>query len=276
MNKQITMKSSISIKIVIWGCNIALVILALSFLLGLFYYAKFPSLIAPNIDLEGVIKSSYQVSQNLMGDNYVYERVIDQENGIDEENYYFASAKNVYRVSFSDSLALSANKINQDLSSSESKYFGLIQKKTIVTEPAGDVPVRFAAPAVSLDKEKFASYARSNVLRILFVILYGMGFLWFLRKFITGLRNPGFFTRKNAYYLKLTAWLAIAAPFLFWLWNTLVSPDLFADLQFASASEVSTSFSQPLVMLLFGLVLLSIAWSFDHGVKLQEEQELTI
>lgn len=269
------MKPSISVKIVVWSCNFALVILALSFLFGLYYYSK-SSLIAPDIDLEGVTKSSYRVSQNLLGDNYIFERVIDQENGVDEENYYFASVNNVYRVPFSDSLGLSANKINRELSSSDSRYFGLFQIKSIVTEPAGELPVRYAAPAVSLDKEEFASYARSNVLRLLFVILYGMVFLWFLRKFIAGLRIPGFFTRNNAFYLKITAWMAIAAPFLMWLWNSLIRPDIFADLQFANASEVSSGFSQPLLMLLFGLVLLAIAWSFDQGVKLQEEQELTI
>ena len=276
LNKQTVMKPSISVKIVVWSCNITLFILALLFLFGVYYYAKLPSLIAPDIDLEGVKKSSYRVSQNVLGDNYVFERVIDQENGIDEENYYFASTHNVYRVPFSDSLGLSANKINQNLSSSDNRYFGLFQIKRIVTEPFGEVPVRYAAPAVSLEKETFASYARSNVLRLLFMILYAMVFLWFLRKFITSLRTQGFFTHNNALCLKITAWMIIAAPFLMWLWNSFIRPDLFADLQFANASEISSGFSQPLLMLLFGVVLLAIAWSFDQGVKLQQEQELTI
>jgi len=270
------MKSSFSVKIVVWSCNLTLVILAASFLLGLYYYAKMPSFIAPDIDLEGVVKSSYRVSQNFLGDNYLYERVIDQENGIDEENYYFASSRNLYSVSLSDSLTMYANEIDREQSTYESKYFGLFQRWGIVTEPVGEVPVRYAAPAVSVEKEAFVFYARSNTLSLLIVILYGMVFLWFLRKFISGLRVPGFFTRNNAFYLKITAWMAIVAPFLMWLWNSLIRPDLFADLQFANASEASSGFSQPLLMLLFGLVLLAIAWSFDQGVKLQKEQELTI
>lgn len=270
------MKSPISVKILVWSCNLTLVILALSFIIGLFYYAKMPSFIAPNIDLEGITKSSYRASQNFLGDNYLYERVIDQENGIDEENYYFASKRNLYFVSFSDSLTLSANKIDRELSTYESRYFGLFQTKGIVTVPAGEVPVRYAGPAVSVEKDAFIFYARSNVLSLLFLILYVTVFLWFLRKFISGLRTPGFFTRSNAYYLKISAWLAIAAPFLMWLWNSFIRPDLFADLQFTRASEAGTGFPLPLLLLLFGLVLLAIAWSFDQGVKLQKEQELTI
>lgn len=270
------MKSSISVKIVVWACNLTLIVLAISFLFGLYYSVKLPSLMAPNIDTEGVVKSSYRVSQNFLGDNYLYERVIDMDKGIDEENFYFASTENIYEISTADSLTLPAQKVNRDLSSEESTFFGLIQNKVTVTEPVGEFPIRYAAPAISLDREEFNSYARSNVLNLLFVILYGMVFLWFLRKFIAGLRVPNFFTRKNAFYLKITAWLTIAAPFLMWFWNLLIRPDLFADFQFTNASGVSSGFSQPLLMLLFGLVLLAIAWSFDQGVKLQKEQELTI
>jgi len=270
------MKSSISVKIVVWSCNIVLVILALSFLFGVYYYAKLPVLIAPDIDLEGVTNLNYRVSQSFLGDNYTFERVVDKVKGIDEENYYFTSADNIYRVSFSDSLALKASKINRELSSSESSYFGLIKNQTIVTESTDDVPIRYAVPALSLEKEVFVSYARSNVLSLIFVILYGMVFIWYLRKFIAGLLTPGFFTRSNAFYLKVAAWMAIATPFLMWLLNSFIGLDLFADLKFDNASEVSSGFTQPFLMLLFGLVLLAIAWSFDHGVKLQKEQELTV
>lgn len=270
------MKSSFSIKIVVWSCNFVLIILALSFLFGLYYYAKLPSLIAPNLDLEGVTNANYRVSQSFLGDNYVFERVIDQVNDIDEENYYFTSVDNVYRVSFSNSLALKASKINRELSSSESRYFGLIKNQTIVTESTDDVPIRYAVPALSLEKEVFVSYARSNALSLLFVILYGMVFIWYLRKFIAGLLTPGFFTRDNAFYLKITAWMAIATPFLMWLLNSLISVDLFADLKFDNASEVSSGLSHPLLMLFFGLIMLAVAWSFDQGVKLQKEQELTV
>ena len=276
MNKQNTMKPSLSIKIVVWCCNFALVMLALSFLFGLYFYAKIPSFIAPDIDRAGVIKSSYRVSQFFLGDNYMFEWVVDQENGIEEENYYFASKRNLYAVSLSDSLTLSAGKIDRERSSYESRYFGLYQRRGIVTDPIGEIPVRYAGPAVSLEKDVFFSYARSNALSLLFMVLYGTVFIWYLRNFVAGLLTPGFFTHKNAYYLKIAAWLAITAPFLIWLWSSFIRPDLFVDLQFANASEVSSGFTQPLIMLLFGLVLLAIAWSFDQGVKLQKEQELTI
>ena len=271
------MKSPISAKILIWSCNLILIILALAFLLGLYYYAKMPSFIAPDFNLEGVTKlSSYRSTQSFLGDKYIYERVIDKENGIDEENYYFASKRNLYSLSPSDSLTLTANEIDRERSTSESRYFGFYQRIGIVTEPVGEVPVLFAGPAVSVEKGVFVFYARSNTLSIFFVILYGMIFMWYLRKFVAGLLTPKFFTRQNAFHLKVTAWLAIAAPFLMWFWNSFFRPDLFADLRFANASGVSSGYTQPLLMLLFGLVLLAIAWSFDQGVKLQKEQELTI
>ncbi|MGM0745773.1 DUF2975 domain-containing protein [Rhodohalobacter sp.] len=270
------MKSSFTVKIVVWSCNLVLIILALSFLFGVYYTIKLPSLIAPNIDLEGVTNMNYRVSQSFLGDNYIFERIIDRVNNIDEENFYFTSTDNVYRVSFSDSLTMKASKINRDLSSSESRYFGLIQNSTIVTESTDDFPIRYAVPAVSLEKAVFVNYVRSNALSLLFVLLYGMVFIWYLRKFITGLLTPDFFTRNNAFYLKITAWMSIAAPLLMWLLSTFIRQDFFVDLKFDNASEVSSGFSLPLMMLFFGLVILVIAWSFDHSVKLQKEQELTI
>ncbi len=270
------MKTSISIKIVIWACNIALFLLVISFFAGTYFFAKLPSIVTTDVDLSGVERSSYRASQSFLGDSYQYERVIDREKGIDEENYYFSSNRNLYRVSFSDSLAMQADKVNRELSSTESRYFGLLQKSTTVTESTDDMLVRYAAPAVPVSKESFISYARAHAISLLLVILYGAVFLWYLRKFIAGLRVPGFFTQTNALYLKITAWMAIAAPFLVWAWNTLFRPDLFADYRFKNATEVSAGLSLPLLMLLFGVVLLAIAWSFDHGVKLQKEQELTI
>lgn len=270
------MKSSYSLKIVIWSCNLVLAISAFSFLFGVYYCVKLPSMIAPNLDLEGVTSMSYRVSQSFLGDNYIYERIVDRVNDVDEENYYFTSADNIYRVSFSDSLALSASKINWERSSVESKYFGLIQNSMIVTESTADVPVRYAVPAVSLEKEVFVNYARVNALSLLFIIMYGMVFVWYLRKFIVGLLSPDFFTRKNVFYLKITAWMAVTAPFLMWILSSFIRVDFFADLKFDSASVVSPGFSHHLLVLFFGFVLLAIAWTFEHGVKLQKEQELTI
>lgn len=191
------MKSSFSIKIVIWVCNITLILLAVSFLVGSYYFTKMPSLLSIDYDLAGVESTSFQVSQSFLGDNYLYERVVDREKGIDEENYYFASNRNIYRVSFSDSLAMQADKINHELSSSESKYFGIVQKSNTVSESVGDVLVRYAAPAISVEKDAFISYARSNVISLLLAILYGSIFIWYLRKFIFSLREPGFFYYKK-------------------------------------------------------------------------------
>lgn len=266
------MNSSNTVKIVIWACNIILALLVLSFLFGTFYFMKFPALLAPQ--LEGV--SSYRTSQTFLGDHYLFERVVDRENGTVSENYYFSSKRQLYQISTADSLTLSAKKIDRDLSSSESSFLGFITKSITVTEPAGDVPVRYAAPVISLERDQFISYARANVVHFLFFILYGAVFIWFLRKFLSGLRESGFFTHSNALYLKITAWMTIVAPVLIWFRNSVIRPDLFADYHFEHASQVPSGMGLPLLILLFGFVLLVIAWSFDHGIKLQKEQELTV
>lgn len=283
------MKSPLKISILVWICNILLVLMTVLIIAGTIYYFKMPGIINSISQFESALnqvpqangthsitRGANRFTQNFLADNFTMERTIDREAGIDDVKYYFASVKNLYLISFSDSLNLGANKINRELSSNESSLLGFKQKSITVTQPAGNVPVRFAAPAISLEKDNFITHARSNVLYMLLSLLFGIVFFWFLRKFVAGLRDPFFFTHKNAFYLKVTAWLAIAAPFLLWIWNNYLRPNYFTDYQFTRATEVSSGFSLPAVMLLLGLVLLIIAWCFDQGVKLQKEQELII
>lgn len=283
------MKSPFKISILVWICNILLALMTALIIAGTIYYFKMPGIINSISEFESALnqvprangtqsitRGANRFTQNFLGDNFTMERTIDQETGTDDVKYYFASEKNLYLISFSDSLNLRANKINRELSSHESSFLGLKKKSITVTQPAGTVPVRFAAPAISLDKDDFVTHARSNVLYMLLSLLFGIVFFWFLRKFVAGLRDPLFFTHKNAFYLNVIAWLTIAAPFLLWIWNSYLRPNYFTDYQFTRATEVSSGFSLPAVMLLLGLVLLIIAWCFDQGVNLQKEQELTI
>ncbi|TVR36354.1 MAG: DUF2975 domain-containing protein [Balneolaceae bacterium] len=285
------MKSPLTVSVLVWICNILLAFLVTSFTFGIVYYIKFPGLSNIDRDLEGVSKSSFRFSQSFLSDNFIFERNIDKEKGIDEEKYYFASTRDLYEVSFSDSLYLYANKITRYPADSfsmpeslnggtvrggEITFFGINKKNVILSEPAGTAQVRFAAPAISLDREEYLQLARSNVLFMMLVLFYLTAFFWYLRKFVAGLRKPVFFTKENVRYLYVTSFFVLLAPILMWIWHRFLRPDLFADLEFTRASAVAGGSELSAALFIFGILLLTIAWCFDHGVKLQKEQELTI
>ncbi|MDZ7683635.1 MAG: DUF2975 domain-containing protein [Fodinibius sp.] len=137
------------------------------------------------------------------------------------------------------------------------------------------MPVRFVAPAISLQKEEYISMARSNVLFFILTLIYVFVFFWFLRKFIASLRTPAFFTRQNALYLYTTATLVLIARFL--SGGGLPGyAQIFSEYQFTGASKIETGLDISIVLFFFGLILLVVGWCFDQGVKLQKEQDLTI
>lgn len=270
------MKSPIKFSILVWICNVFLAAIIIFLVVGSYYYTTIPGLANIVQDSEGATKSTYRVSQKLLSHDFILERIINKEEEIDSERYYFASTRNLYDVPISDSLSLSANKINRELSSESSEYGGLLTKTIVVTKPAGSMPVRFVAPAISLQKEEYIGLARSNILFFLLALVYLFLFFWFLRKFIAGLRNSVFFTRQNAIYLYTSAGLVLIAPFLRWGWSTWIRADLFSEYQFTGASKIYTGSELSVVLFLFGLILFVIAWCFDQGVELQKEQNLTI
>ena len=270
------MKSPIKFSILVWLCNVVMAAIIIFLILGGYYYTTIPGLANIPQDSDGVIKSASSVSHSLLSENFIAERIINKEKEINSMRYYFSSTRNLYRVPISDSLSLSANKIDKELSSETSTYGGLFKRKITVTKPAGSMPVRFAAPAMSLQKEEYIRMARSKVIFFLLTLVYVFMFFWFLRKFIAGLRKPVFFTRQNAFYLYITSALVLIAPFLKWAWSNWIRTDLFSKYKFSGALEMPAGSELSIVLFLFGLILLVIAWCFDQGVKLQKEQELTI
>lgn len=273
------MKTPYKITILVWACNIMLVIMTVAMIFGTVYYFKMPGLINNLSQFEHTAQesqSTFQFSQKLLSDNYIFERRVGSAKNKEEALFYFASANKLYQISLNDSIQLPANKINRELRPEESSFAGFTSKSIVVSQPAAPKPIRFAAPAVPLSSEDFISYARADVLLITVGLLFGMLFIWFLRKFITGLREPGFFTSQNSTNLKIASCAAIAAPLFYAAWQYWVRPDLFENYQFAGATEISTASGVPLIIFFFGLLLLVVAWCFDQGVKLQKEQELTI
>ncbi|HKL16580.1 MAG TPA: DUF2975 domain-containing protein [Balneolaceae bacterium] len=262
--------------ILVWACNLTLVILAIIIVASGYYYTLVPGLVGLDTNFEGATKYSTRISQNFLSDYYNFERVIDTEKGIDTEGYYFASLRNLYKVPISDSVMVDVSKINSELSSSEINLMGLQVKNLTVSKSAGKLPVRLIAPAIPLSRNEYKSMAQLNVVSFILLGVYTFAFVWFLRKFVSGLRKPDFFNRANSRYLYITASLVTIAPFLMWGWISWVRPDLHSEFLIENAEAVNASSSLPAALLIFGVILLAIAWCFDQGVKLQKEQELTI
>ena len=251
------MKLPNKFSILVWACNIIISVLMIGLIASVYYYSVLPGIMDSNIDSTGVEKASSSISHTLLSDNFTYERVIDNEAGIDTSYYYFSSTRNLYPIDISD-------------------WGGLVKKRSIVTETVNSLPVRFAAPAISLERDRYIELVRSNVIYFIIVLLVTIIFFGLLRQFIAGLRSPSFFTRINAIYLYCTAALTLITPFLIWAWSSWLRPDLFSDYRLAGSRSFSGAPDLSLALLFFGVILLVIAWCFDQGVKLQKEQELTI
>ena len=271
------MKLPNKFSILVWACNLILTLLMIFLVAGFYYYSVLPGIFDVELDSAGVEKSSHRISHNLLTDNFVYERVIDKEASIDTSRYYFSSTRNLYQIDISDSLTVETEVINRDLSSESSTWGGFVSKSFLVTESVDPLPIRFAAPAISLERDRYIELARSNVIYFIMVLLVTIIFFGLLRQFIAGLRSPSFFTRKNAIYLYCIAALTLTTPFLMWAWSSWLRPNLFSDYKVGgSIIPVNYAPDLSLTLLFFGVVLLVIAWCFDQGVKLQKDQELTI
>lgn len=270
------MKLPNKFSILVWACNLIIAVLMICLIAGIYYYSVLPGIVDVDIDSTGIEQSSYRISHSLLSDNFVFERVIDKKAGIDTSRYYFSSIRNLYQIDISDSLTVATEIINRDLSSENTTWGGLVSKSIVVTETAAPLPIRFVAPAISLERDRYIELARSNVIYFIIVLLVTLIFFGLLRQFISGLRSPSFFTRRNAIYLYCTAALTLKIPFLIWAWSSWLRPDLFSDYQIEGASSVDFTPDLSLALLFFGVILLVIAWCFDQGVKLQKEQELTI
>lgn len=270
------MKLPNKFSILVWACNIIISVLMIGLIASVYYYSVLPGIMDSNIDSTGVKKASTRISYSLLSDNFTYERVINKEAGIDTSLYYFSSTRNLYPIDISDSLTVKTEVINRDLSSETTTWGGLVKKGSIVTESTDPLPIRFAAPAISLERDQYIELTRSNVIYSIIVLLVTIIFFGLLRQFVAGLRSPTFFTRKNAIYLYCTAALTLITPFLIWAWSSWFRPDLFSDYRLGGSRSFSDVPDLSLALIFFGVILLVIAWCFDQGVKLQKEQELTI
>lgn len=264
------MKAPLKINALVWLSNIILAALVLATLFTLFL-AIWGSILVPNADdMEGVTRYSSQFG--FLGDTYLYEyeRVDDQV----VEGYHLLSPDRLYRFSVSDSVMFRTQKLNEELSSVDSQYLGAFRVELKVYGAEESVPLMIGHPGISLDRAQFLQRIQREALSRALLLVFIFSVVWQIRRFVKGLQQMKFFTRSNAWNLKVTALLILAAPFLELLWRHFTAMDVSepyrATLYQAGAPEFMFG------TLFFGLVLWAIAWCFDYGVYLQQEQQLTI
>lgn len=270
------MRTPNKFSILVWACNLTLVLISAIIIACSYYYTLIPGLIELKPTPEGATKYSARISQEFLSDYFTFEQVYNKERGIDRQSYYYTSAKNLYKIPFEDSVLVEMSRINKELSSSEINLTDMQIKSLTVSESGLQLPIRLAVPAIPLDREQYKSLAQMNVLSFIFYGIYLFIFVWFLRKFVSGLRKPNFFNTKNSIYLYTTASIVTFAPFLIWGWTSWIRPDLYSEYLIDNEPAIDATSGLPEALLVFGVILLVIAWCFDQGVKLQKEQELTI
>lgn len=270
------MKKPNKFSLLVWACNLTLVLISVGIIGACYYYTLIPGLIDVKPVPDGASKWKTSVSHGFLSDYFTFQQVYNKEKGIDRDSYYFSSASNLYMVPFEDSLQVEVYRIYEDLSSTEHSLSNMQIKSMTVSESGIQLPVRFAVPAIPLDREEFKYLARMNVLAFILYGIYIFIFIWFLRKFVSGLGKPNFFNTQNSKYLYITAGLVALAPLLMWVMTAFTRPDLYSKYLIDNKAAINEISSLPLALLVFGVILLVIAWCFDQGIKLQKEQELTI
>lgn len=107
------------------------------------------------------------------------------------------------------------------------------------------------------------------------IIIFGIMTLVSFIRFVLNINHNRIFTKKNTKHLKRIGWCMILIGIL----TTLkYSNDAYASMQTFSLTGYSLDYSSAIYTgtLLFGLFSLVIAEAFAIGVKMKEEQELTI
>ncbi|GEM_PF-1015712 len=268
------MKPSLTTKVLIWICNFVLAV-CLAAVFYTLYLAVFGfSLFDKKInELEGYSRAT-NMSQSMFGNTYFYQSVYDDESDSYKEQYYIAPGNMVYRFSQDEAPKVQARTLQEDLS--KRNWFGF--RTVRVYTDATEVPLILATPGFEVeDRSELNRLFRLGYLSYAGYALYLILLFWFVRKFLTGLKTNIFFTSGNSFNLKAAGFIVLAAPFLHYLWYKIIESVPITMLRIEGASLSSTvGYAFKFELLIAGLVLVVIGKAFDYGVKLQNEQELTI
>jgi hypothetical protein len=268
------MKPPCTSAVLIWICNIALAV----FLITTVFYLYMTVIGYDFFDMESDEMNGFEtvttMSQSMFGNTYYFQSVYDAESDTRKEHYYFVPGNLVYKFSPDKAPMVNAQKLQEDLSSSE--WFGF-RRLSVYADPT-EVPLILATPGIELaDGSELNRLFRLGHLSYAGYALYLILLFWFVRRFLTGLKTNKFFTVHNSFNLRIAGFIVLAAPFLHYLWYKLIepAPEVLFRIQGASLHG-PLNYIFKFELLIAGLILVVISKAFDYGVKLQKEQELTI
>lgn len=265
------MKFPYKISVLIGVCNITLFLLATAAVISLIYTVQGPYVPESEQEFKGV--TSYKTSQYLLGRQYVYQMWYDAENQIRQEYAYYVPGHQSYHFAPKEAPGIKGKKMDPDLSRSE--MFGLKSLKVFTDEIS--IPILAGSAGIELEKDQLIRLMRLNYFSVVLASLYLCVLFWYIRRFVTGLKDPSFFNSDNAKNLHVAGYMVLITPFLHYVWYFLTDPGFSQTFLIEGASRLGVGQAVfQYELLIAGLIIVIFAWAFEQGVKLQKEQELTI
>jgi len=110
---------------------------------------------------------------------------------------------------------------------------------------------------------------------ILIIMFFSSRVLVYLYRFINSIEMGNVFSAENTGRLTRMGWYCTVIPFLLFIYNAMVYANQLNNRQ-DLAFKVIENVDFQIWLLIFGLTLLTIAFVFRKGIKLQQENDLTI
>jgi len=268
------MKASITTTALIWLCNLTIIITALFVAHNIYRSTQGFNPFDMDSDEMKSVSSITTASPTIFGSSYYYHSVYDSENDSRTEYFYFVPGNMEYKFDIVSAPRVTAQLLDEELSKTD--WLG--NRRFSVFADSAEVPLILAKPGFEIeDGETLNRMFRIGSISIIGYLIYIIVLIWFIRRFVLGLKTNSFFTQKNVFNLKITSLMVLVAPFLDYLWFLIIEqlPETLLSIEGASLYG-SAGYTFKIEMLLAGLILIVISTAFEHAVKLQKEQELTI
>ena len=268
------MKASITTTVLIWVCNFTLLMASLFVVHNIYRASQGFNPFDMDSDELGSFSTITTASPTIFGSTYYFHSVYDSESDTRTEYFYFVPGNMEYKFDMESAPRVTAQSLDEELS--ETDWLGN-RRLNVFSDPA-EVPLILAKPGFEIeDGETLTRMYRIGSISIIGYLVYMIVLIWFIRRFVLGLKTNSFFTQKNVFNLKIISLMVLGAPFLDYLWFLIIEqlPETLLSIEGASLYS-SAGYAFKFEMFLAGLILVVISTAFEHGLKLQKDQELTI
>lgn len=259
----------------VWLVNISIAILVLGFALAVAVLITFPRLVDHSPNLTGATQYSFNAHTTLLGRSYRYEYRLDGPDREPVQQVLKFDRRILFQFSVRDSATVNLARLDDEHSTVTSHFGGIVQNKVMVYGRSEPVPLRIGHPGIPLTVDEFKREVRILAVGLALTMIYLIVVMWYIRGFITGLRNMTFFTEDNLRKLNIAAIMLTVGPLLYGLFSIIFIPQ-YPDVYNASSWETGPYINNGVIVFLFGLLLLAISWCFRYGVDIQKEQEFTV